>query len=44
MDKLKGAVEKVKVANVIEKGSSTEAPSSGGPQRGPKRGPKRGTP
>ena len=28
MDKLKGAVEKVKIINVVEKGSSTEAPSS----------------
>ena len=28
MDKLKGAVQKVQAANIIEKGSSTDAPSS----------------
>ena len=28
MDKLKSAVEKVKAVNIVEKGSSTEAPSS----------------
>jgi hypothetical protein len=28
MDKLKGAIQKVQVANIVEKGSSTEAPSA----------------
>ncbi len=28
MDKLVGAVNKVKAANIVEKGSSTDAPSS----------------